>query len=208
MSETERSSVRLFAGFRDRADGAFSIDEWGLAEAWHHAAMGLGAARFSVRVAGERHIPRSGPTMVVVNRGIGLTEPFIAAIGLYQSTGRRARVVGLPDVGVAASLLRRLGVVLNHPDEVSSLLRAGELVVAPLRWRPTYGVMAGSLDIGLARAAVSTNAVVTPAVARGREWGRKWHFTIGTTLRLPSAAGRQPAVDLAEAARAAIQQAV
>lgn len=203
-----RSALDLLGHLRERSDGAFTVDLWGLDPAWHHGAMTLAARRFAVRVAGQRRVPARGATMVVVNRGIGLSEPIVAAIGIYEATGRRARVVGLADVAVLGSLLRRVGVVLAHPDEVSSLLRAGELVVAPLSWRPAYGVMAGSLDVGLARAAVDTDATVLPSVARGRPWARSWYFTLGTALRLPTAPGRQSAVDLAEAARAAIQGAL
>ncbi len=195
-------------GLRSRHEGSFTVDPWGLDPGWHSLALRVAALRWSVRVAGERRIPSSGPTMVVVNRGLGFTEPLVAALGIAEVSGRRARMVGLPDVSVVGSLLRRVGAVLAHPDEVSSLLRAGELVVAPLQWRLMYGGMAGGLDLGMASAAVSTGATVLPSVARGHEWSRTWHYTLGTALDVPAAAGREPAVDLAEAARAAIAKAL
>ncbi|MDH3707297.1 MAG: hypothetical protein OES57_14610, partial [Acidimicrobiia bacterium] len=179
---------------RARAEGSFTVDPWGLDPDWHAAALKLAGARWRVRVAGERRIPARGPVMVVVNRGIGFTEPLVAALGIASVSGRPARMVGLPDVSVVGSFLRRIGAVLAHPDEVSSLLRAGELVVAPLQWRLMYGGMAGGLDLGLATAAVETGATVLPSVARGHEWGRTWHYTIGTSLHVPATSGREPAV--------------
>ncbi|MGI9602945.1 MAG: hypothetical protein ACR2QE_13750 [Acidimicrobiales bacterium] len=193
---------------RAHADGSHTVDPWGLDPGWHAMAVRIGRLGWNVDVAGERRIPATGPTMVVVNRGIGFAEPMVAALGIANTSGRQARLVGLPDVAVVGSFLRRIGAVLAHPDEVSSLLRAGELVVAPLQWRFMYGGMAGGLDLGMASAAVETGATVLPSVARGRQWSRTWHYTIGTALDVPATAGREPAVDLAEAARAAIQRAL
>lgn len=191
-----------------RVAGSYTVDAWGLDPDWHRAAVRLGSLRYAVRVAGERRIPAEGPTMVIVNRSLTLTAPIVAAIGIARTSGRAARLVGVPDVAVVGAALRRVGAVLAHPDEVASLLRAGELVVVPLQWRAMYGGMAGGLDLGMASAALDTGATVLPSVARGHEWSRTWHYTIGTALEVARAAGREPAVDLAEAARASIQRAL
>ena len=205
---TAAARAQVVHGLRARTEGSFTVDPWGLDPDWHSVALRVAAARWRVRVAGEKRVPDTGPTVVVVNRGIGFTEPLVAALGIAQVSGRPARMVGLPDIALVGPLMRRVGAVLAHPDEVASLLRAGELVVAPLQWRLMYGGMAGGLDLGLATAALETQATVLPSVARGHEWGRTWHYTIGTALHVPPAGGREPAVDLAEAARAAVQRAL
>jgi hypothetical protein len=190
---------------RRRVSGTYAVDEWGLDADLVAATAPVLGLRWSVDVAGAEHVPAAGPVLLVANRRFGVSEPFVVALGLGRETGRHVRPLGVPDVAPAGPLLRRLGGVLDRPDELAGLLRAGEVALAfcGRLARPRH--RAGPVPPATVVPAVGTGAPVVPVAVVGREAGRRWRVVVGPPVPTPAARGPLAAVELAEAARGAVQ---
>lgn len=190
---------------RRRFNGTNPIDEWGLDPdlvAFARPVLGL---RWSVDVRGAEHVPGDGPVLLVANRRVGLSEPFVVALGLLAPTGRHVRPLGVPDVAPAGPLLRRLGGVLDRQDELAGLLRAGEVALAfcGRLGRPRH--RAGAVHPSTVAPAIATGAAVVPVAVTGREAGRRWRVRVGPPVPGPSGRGPLAAVELADATRRGVQ---
>ena len=75
---------------------------------------------------------RTGALIVVNARRYALT-PVFTALALTARPGRPVRFVGRPDIAPMGAFARRLGGLLDRPDEVAGALRAGELLVIGAR---------------------------------------------------------------------------
>lgn len=188
---------------RRRLAGDFEVDPWGLDRDVVDAAAPLARLRWSIELSG-RPVPE-GPAVIVFSQRFGLSEPTIVAEALRRSTGRHLRIVGLPDVPVLGPTLRRFGSVLDHPEEVASLLREGALIGVPLGLELRHRHRAGPLAPDSLASVVATGVPVIPVVAVGREVGRTWRVVVGEAL--PPVEGDHPLslVTLAEDAQAAVQ---
>ena len=115
------------------------------------------------------------------------------------------RWVGIPDVVPVGPGLRRLGGVLDRPDEIAGLLRAGEVVGLSLGREPARRHHAGALHPEVLAPVVETGAKVVPVAVDGRELGRRWRVVVGEALEPAVHPGPLAVADLAEQARAAVQ---
>ena len=76
--------------------------------------------------------PRRARRIIVVNtRRFRLTQWWVA-LTLSAATGRPVRFVGRSDLAPFGALARRLGGLLERPDEVAGALRDGQLLVVGL----------------------------------------------------------------------------
>lgn len=191
---------------RRRLNGTNPVDEWGLDADLVAVARPVLGLRWSVDVRGAGAVPADGPVLLVANRRFGLSEPFVVALGLLSATGRHVRPLGVPDVAPAGPMLRRLGGVLDRPDELAGLLRAGEvaLAFAGRLSRPRH--RAGPVHPATVATALATGAPVVPVAVSGREAGRRWRVRVGPAVPVPSGRGPLAAVELAEATRRAVQE--
>jgi hypothetical protein len=188
---------------RRRLSGDFAIDPWGLDRDVIEAAAPLARLRWVVELSG-RPVPE-GPAVIVFNRRLGLSEPLVVAQALRRATDRDLRIVGLSDVPVLGPTLRRFGSVLDHPEEVASLLRDGALVGVPLGLEVRHRHRAGSLPPDAIASVVATGVPVVPVVAVGREVGRTWRVVVGDPLPPVERDHPLSLVTLAEDAQAAVQ---
>jgi hypothetical protein len=188
---------------RRRLSGDFTVDPWGLDRDVIDAVTPFTDLRWDIDVSG-RPLP-DGPAIVVFNRRFGLSEPAIVTEAIRQSADRSLRIVGLPDLPVVGPTLRRFGAVLDHPEEVASLLREGELVGVPLGLEPRHRHQAGSLVPDALSPAVESGVPVVPVVAVGREIGRKWRVVVGESLPSPERDDPLTAIRLAEKVEEAVQ---
>ncbi|MCB0962520.1 MAG: hypothetical protein KDA98_04335 [Acidimicrobiales bacterium] len=181
-----------------RARGAFAVDEWGLDPELVALADPLIGLRWEITVEGADALPAVGGAVLVFNRRVGISEPWVLARGIRQACGRFVRTVGVPDVVPVGPVLRRFGGVLDRTDEIAGLLRAGQLVGLPmtrgLRSRETVG----SLDAERLEAAIDTGAPVVPVALVGREVGRSWRIVVGEPLAPATHGGPLAAAELAE----------
>lgn len=188
-----------------RVRGAFEVDEWGLDPDLIAVSDPALALRWEIDVRGAEQLPAVGGAVLVCNRRFGVSEPWVLARGIRQAAGRFVRTVGVPDRAPVGPLLRRFGGVLDRTDEITGLLRAGQLVGLPmsrgLRTRETVG----SLTTERLDAVLATGAPVVPVAMVGRELGRSWQIVVGAPLMAPVDGGPLAAAELAETTAAAVQ---
>jgi hypothetical protein len=196
------TDVRGFV--RRRMSGTYTIDEWGLDTDVVDLLSPAFGARWSIDVVGDATIPADGPVLLVFSRRFGLSEPFVLARGVRLATGRHVRMTGAPDIAPVGPALRRVGAVLERPDEIAGLLRADQVVAVALG-ASSRRHHAGTVGTDLVAPALATRALVVPVAVIGREVGRHWRVLVGAPVEHPTTRGPLAAADLAERARAGVQ---
>jgi hypothetical protein len=191
---------------RRRLAGEFVVDEWGLDRDLVALVDPFLRIRWGIRVDGAEHLPPHGPALLVASRKIGISEPLVLGRAVRSVSGRVVRFLGIPDVVPLGPFLRRLGGALDRPDELAGLLRAGELVVAPLTpvaWPPGR---AGTIRPESLAPALDLGAPVIPVAVDGWETGWRWVVRMGTPVPPPPGTGPLALAELAEETRAGVQQ--
>jgi hypothetical protein len=188
--------------------GDYEIDPWGLDTDLADALTPLLELRFDVLVDHADRLPAEGGVLLVANRRFGWSEATVVALGLLRTTGRRPRVVGAPTLDPFGPLAQRLGAVLDRPDEVAGLLRAGEVVLVLLDCDLRPRSRAGHVPVPLVAPAFALGAPVVPVGVLGRELGRFWRVRLGEPVRHPEGRGPLAVAELAERARAGVQAAI
>jgi len=187
-----------------RVQGRHHVDEWGLDPELVALAGPTLSLRWDIEVIGAERIPALGGGVLVFNRRFGWSKPWVLARGVRQASGRFVRTVGVPDLAPVGPFLRRFGGVLDRPDEIAGLLRAGHLVglpTAPHRWSRQR---AGALSVDRLEAALETSAPVIPVALVGREAGRAWRVVVGDPVA-GTRRGPLAAAELADATHRSIQ---
>ncbi len=195
----------LAAQLGRRARGANDIDEWGLDPELVALANPVFALRWDIDVVGAERLPVLGGSVLVFNRRVGISEPWVLARGVRQASGRFVRTVGVPDVAPVGPFVRRFGGVLDRTDEIAGLLRAGQLVGLPMSRSLRSREQVGALEVERLEAAIETGAPVVPVALVGRESGRQWRIVVGEPVVPASSAGPLAAAELAEATSRAVQ---
>lgn len=189
-----------------RFRGAYEVDPWGLDSDLVELTSPVWSLRFGIDVDGAGHLPLDGPALLVANRRVGLSEPFVLSRGVRLATSRHVRCVGVPDVAPLGSTLRRLGGVLARPDEVAGLLRDGQVVGVLLDRDIRQRAHAGAVPAALFAPAFELGVPVVPVALVGRELGRSWRVRIGAPVAHPDGRGPLAMAALADRARAGVQQ--
>ena len=175
-STVNRASRRL----AEEAPGV--VDDWGRDPALVRHLMNLAQLRWSVVVGGDQRLPRRKGALIVVNtRKLALTA-VSAAFAVSRAIDRPVRFVGRSDDAPVGAFARRIGGLLDHPDEVGGALRAGELVV--LGAAPTTDPAdVGIVDHFHVGAAVAAGAPVFPTAATSSPVSRRARVEIGDYVR-------------------------
>ena len=84
---------------RRRISGRYAVDEFGGDPHLIDLVSRLGAP-IRVDVTNAEHLPRSGPALLIANRGLGLVEPLVLGFAVRRAARRRLRVIGAPEVPV------------------------------------------------------------------------------------------------------------
>ena len=154
------------------AVGAWSVDDWGRDPRLVEATIRLGRLRWNTLIAGTERLPARAGALIVVNARRFALSPIFTALALTGATGRAVRFVGRPDVAPVGAFVRRLGGLLERPDEVAGALRAGEVVVMGAH-PEVHPRRVGRVDHRLIGAAVATRTSVFPAATASSPWGRR-----------------------------------
>ena len=190
---------------RRRLAGSYDIDEWGLDPELVALVDPVVGLRWDLEVQGVEHIPVVGGAVLVANRRVGLSEPWVLARSVRRASGRFVRTVGIPDVAPVGPVLHRFGGVLDRTDEIAGLLRAGQLVGLSVSRGLWTRERSGRLDAHRLDAALATGAPVIPVALVGRELGRAWRVVIGEPIAPPVAGGPLAAAELAEEIASGVQ---
>jgi 1-acyl-sn-glycerol-3-phosphate acyltransferase len=191
---------------RRRFRGDYEIDRWGLDHDLVELLSPFMSLRWGIDVDRPERLPEDGPALVVANRRLGLSEPFVLSRGLRLATGRHLRCVGVPDVQPVGPALRRLGGVLARPDEIAGLLRAGGVVGVLLDRDVRQRAHAGAVPSSLFAPASELGVPVLPVALVGRELGRAWRVRLGEPVGHPPGRGPLAMAELADRARAGVQE--
>jgi 1-acyl-sn-glycerol-3-phosphate acyltransferase len=191
---------------RRRVNGTYEVDPWGLDPDLVELASPLWSLRYGIDVDGADRMPGDGPALLVANRRLGLSEPFVLSRGVRLATSRHVRCVGVPDVAPVGPVLRRLGGVLARPDEVAGLLREGHVVGVLLDRDIRQRAHAGAVPSALFAPAFELGVPVLPVAIVGRELGRSWRVRVGSPVAHPDGRGPLAMAALADRARTGVQQ--
>ena len=158
------------------------VDDWGRDPALVRHLMNFAQLRWSVVVGGDQRLPRRKGALIVVNtRRLALT-PVFTAFAVSRAIDRPVRFVGRPDDAPVGSFARRIGGLLDLPDEVGGALRAGEIVVigaAPTTDPAEVGIV-NHFHVG---AAVAAGVPVFPTAATSSPMSRRARVEIADSVR-------------------------
>ncbi|MBX3313657.1 MAG: hypothetical protein KF906_04985 [Actinobacteria bacterium] len=185
--------------------GAYDVDEWGLDPELVALTDPAVSLRWDIDVEGAGRLPATGGAVLVFNRRFGFSEPWVVARGIRRASGRFVRTVGVVDVAPVGPGLRRFGAVVDRPDEIAGLLRAGQLVGLPMSRRLRDRDQVGELQVDRIEAALVTEVPVVPVAVLGRELGRHWRVVVGRPIRPNRRGGPLAAAELTEEVRQAVQ---
>jgi hypothetical protein len=173
------------------------VDDWGRDAGLVRQMIALSQLRWSVSVGGDQHLPRRQGALIVVNARRFALAPIFAAFAISEAVDRPVRFVGRSDTAPLGPLGRRIGGLLDHPDEVFGALRAGELVVlgaaASTGLRQVGSV--GRIKHEHVGAATAAGVQVYPAATTSSPFGRNARVEIGPATR-PSRRRRGPLAEL------------
>jgi len=163
---------------------AGATDDWGRDPVLVRNVMMAARLRWNVSTGGDHRLPKRRGSLVVVNSQRLWFAPIVTAFAISEAVDRPVRFVGRPDDDLFGALARRLGGLLDHPDEVAGALYADELVV--LGANSSSGPrQVGAVDHAIVGAALLAGVKVFPAATTSSPFGRRARVEIGTAMRAP-----------------------
>ncbi|HSL73780.1 MAG TPA: hypothetical protein VK853_04910 [Ilumatobacteraceae bacterium] len=158
------------------------VDDWGRDPGLVRTVMHLARLRWAVSVGGDQRLPRRKGGLIVVNTRRFALTPIFTALAVSEAVDRPVRFVGRPDTAPVGAFSRRIGGLLEHPDEVGGALAAGQLVV--------LGAVHGEREVGIVDhaivgAAVAAGVSVYPAATSSSPLMRAARVEIGPASRSP-----------------------
>lgn len=154
------------------------VDDWGRDPSLVASVTRLANARWDVSVGGDQYLPRRKGALIVVNARRFALSPIYAALALGERLHRPVRFVGRADTAPVGALSRRIGGLLDHPDEVAGALASGQLVVMGAE----HGAV-GRIDHALVGAALSIGVSVYPAATSSSPLRRAARLEIADASR-------------------------
>jgi hypothetical protein len=135
-----------------------------------------------------------------------MLAPIFTAFAISEAVDRPVRFVGRSDTDLLGAFGRRIGGLLDHPDEIAGALRADELVV--LGADATRGSRTvGPIDHTVVGAAIATKKRVFPAATSSNAFGRRARVEIGSATRAPrSRRGPLAELELADRLRHDVEE--
>ncbi len=161
-----------------------STDDWGRDPVLVRNALFAARLRWNVSTGGDQHLPKRRGALVVVNSPRFAWATLFTAFAISEATDRVVRFVGRPDDEIIGSVARRLGGLLDHPDEVAGALRADDVVVLGASTSAAPNAV-GPVDHAIVGAALITGVRVFPAATTSHPFGRSARVEIGRAMRPP-----------------------
>ena len=176
-------------------------------DAWLIHALGpLARSRWQVSVGGAEHIPADGPALLVANARRYSLASVYASWALSDAAGRPVRFVGRPDIAPVGPFMRRIGALLERPDEVANALRNGEVVLISAR-STAQARHVGAIRHDLLTGAVLLGAPILPVATMSAMVGRSARVEVAAPLtRRRVRRGPLAEVELADDLRLQLQR--
>lgn len=175
----------------------WDVDGWGRDRQVADVASRLIGWRWSIETGGIDRLPADGPAVVVVNSSTLMLTPWFTALALDGVVERPVRFVGRPDTAPVGAIARRLGGLLDHPDDVDGALADGDLLV--IGTAPTFAQSAvGELDPALLEPVLRRRAVTFPAAVSVARFGRSARIELGAPVAQPRRRGPLGAHEFAD----------
>jgi hypothetical protein len=184
---------------RFTAEQTSTVDDWGRDPQLVRAVTALSRIRWNVSLGGEERLKRRKGALIVVNARRFALAPIFAALAISEAVDRPVRFVGRPDAAPIGAFSRRVGGLLDHPDEVTGALNAGELVIMGAEHGPKAREV-GAVDHALVGAAMLAAVPVYPGATSSNPIGRNARVEIGQATR-PGRKRRGPLAELEMADR-------
>lgn len=165
-------------------EGGNATDDWGRDPVLVRNVMLFAQLRWDVSTGGDQRLPKRKGALIVVNSPRFMLTPIFTAFAISEALDRPVRYVGRTDDNVLGALGRRLGGLLDHPDEVAGALRADELVVLGAH-HVAGSRRVGAIDHSIVGAAVATGTRVFPTATSSNPFTRGARVEIGTATRSP-----------------------
>lgn len=160
------------------------VDDWGRDPGLVRTMINASRLRWDVTVGGDQRLPRRKGALIVVSARARALAPIFSALALSEVVDRPVRFVGRPDIAPIGPSLRRIGGLLDHPDEVAGALAAGELVIMGAEHQERLRKV-GRVDHALVGAALAAGVQVFPAATSSNPIGRAARLEIGAPSRSP-----------------------
>jgi hypothetical protein len=161
-----------------------ATDDWGRDPMLVRNMMFLAQLRWDVSTGGDQHLPKRRGALVVVNSPRLSNSAVFTAFAISEAVDRPVRFVARRELLPVTPLDRRIGGLIDHPDEVAGALRADQIVV--LGAAPTNGLRSvGAIDHTLIGAALATSTRVFPAATTSTPFARRARVEIGPASHPP-----------------------
>jgi hypothetical protein len=160
------------------------VDDWGRDAGLVRTIIRASHLRWDVTVGGDQRLPRRKGALIVVNARARALAPIYSALALSEVVDRPVRFVGRPDTAPVGAFLRRIGALLDHPDEVAGALAADQLVIMAAEHNQRLRQV-GRVDHALVGAALAAGVQVFPAGTASNPIGRAARLEIGSASRSP-----------------------
>lgn len=160
------------------------VDDWGRDPGLVRAMIRAARLRWDVTTGGDQRLPRRKGALIVVNARARALAPIFSAFALSEAVDRPVRFVGRPDTAPVGPFVRRIGGLLDHPDEVAGALAANELVIMGAEHNERLRRV-GRVDHSLIGAALAAGVKVFPAATSSNPIGRAARLEIGQPSRSP-----------------------
>ena len=160
------------------------VDDWGRDPGLVRTIIRLSKLRWDVTVGGDQRLPGRKGALIVVNARALALAPVFSALALSEVVDRPVRFVGRPDTAPVGPFVRRIGGLLDHPDEVAGALAAGQLVIMGAEHNERLRRV-GRVDHALVGGALAAGAQVFPAATWSNPIGRAARLEIGAPSRSP-----------------------
>jgi len=160
------------------------VDDWGRDPGLVRTVIRASRLRWDVAVGGDQLLPRRRGALVVVNARMLALAPIFSAFALSEVVNRPVRFVGRPDTAPVGAFMRRIGGLLDDPDEVAGALAAGELVIMGAEHNERTRRV-GRVNHALIGGALAAGVQVFPAATSSSPIGRDARLEIGAASRSP-----------------------
>jgi len=185
--EIDRTDERLPLGtaLRRRLDGRYPVDPFGYDPQLVDFVNPVFDAALRVDITDGDNLPKSGPAVLIANRGFGVFEPAVLGISVRRAVHRRLRITGAPGLPALGGIARRLGAISASAPDLRACLSDGHLVAVPLA--PTWLRSGAGVPPRKLMLAMIHVPIVPVAVTPGGPFGlalRPWRVRFGSLVTL------------------------